>query len=128
MEEQVVSPRLLFFQMRFHFLGRCTCVIGHVVNLAVDVAPTVKMLLRTLSDTQTITVQYKQKFEYTENIRPAAVWTAGDYPLKNSQIYKNENIQLNTKWLDTLETGTDSFVKEIDIFEEEKPSRSTTDQ
>ena len=64
MEEWVVSPRLLFFQMRSHFLGRHTHVIGHVVNLAVDVAPTVKMLVRTLCDTQTITVRYKRKFEY----------------------------------------------------------------
>ena len=59
MEERVISPRLLFFQMRSHFLGQRTCVIGHVVNLAVDVAPTVKMLPRTLHDTQTITVRYK---------------------------------------------------------------------
>ena len=59
MEERVISPRLLFFQMQSHFLGRCTCVIGHVVNLSVDVVPTVKMLPRTLSDTQTITVRYK---------------------------------------------------------------------
>ena len=58
-EERVVSPRLLFFQMCSHFLGRCTHVIGHVVNLAVDVAPTVKMLPGTLCDTQTITVRYK---------------------------------------------------------------------
>ena len=131
MEERVVSPRLLFFQMRSHFLGRRTRVIGHVVNLAVDVAPTVKILPRTLSDTQTITVRYKRKFEYkkcefTENIRPTAVWKAADYLLKNSEIYKNENIQLNTKWLDTLETGTDSSVKEIDIFEENTSFRSTT--
>ena len=88
MEEWVISPRLLFFQMRSHFLGRRTRVIGHVVNLAVDVAPTVKMLPRTLSDTQTITVRYKRKFEYkkceyTENIRPAAVWKAADYLLKH---------------------------------------------
>ena len=107
MEERVISPRLLFFQMQSHFLGRCTCVLGHLVNLAVDVAPTVKMLPRTLSDTQTITVRYKRKFEYkkcefTENIRPAAVWKAAEYLLKNSEIYQNENIQLNTKWLDTF--------------------------
>ena len=106
MEERVISPRLLFFQMRSHFLGQRTHVIGHVVNLAVDVAPTLKMFPRTLRDTQTITVRYKRKFEYkkcefTENIRPAAVWKAADYLLKNSEIYKNENIQLNTKWLDT---------------------------
>ena len=131
MEERVISPRLLFFQIQSHFLGRHTRVIGHVVNLAVDVAPTVKMLPQTLSDTQTITVRYKRKFEYkkcefTENIRPAAVWKATDYLLKNSEIYMNENIQLNTKWLDAIETGTDCLLKEFDIFEENTSSISTT--
>ena len=67
-----------------------------------------------------------QKCEFTENIRPAAVWKAADYLLKNSEIYQNENIQLNTKWLDTLETGSDSLVKEIDIFEENMSSCSAT--
>ena len=89
------------------------------------------MLPQTLHDTQAITVRYKRKFEYkkcefTENIRPAAVWKAADYLLKNSEIYKNENIQLNTKWLDTLETGTDSLVKQIDIFEGNTLCSSTT--
>ena len=32
---------------------------------------------------------------------------------------------MNTKWLDTLETGSDSLVKEIDIFEEKTSSSST---
>ena len=64
MEVRIVSPRLLFFQMRSHFLGKRTRAIGHVVNIAVDVAPTVKMLPRSLSDTHTITIKYKRKFEY----------------------------------------------------------------
>ena len=38
----------------------------------------------------------------------------------------NENIQLNTKWLDAIETGTDCLLKEIDIFEENTTSISTT--
>ena len=38
----------------------------------------------------------------------------------------NENIQLNTKWLDAIETGTDCLLKEIDIFEENTNSISTS--
>ena len=64
MEERIICPRLLFFQMRTHFMGGCTRVLGNVVNVPVDVAPTVQTLPRTLSDTETLVVKYKQKLEY----------------------------------------------------------------
>ena len=41
MKEHVVSPRMLFFQMRSHHLGGRVQVTGNVVNVALDVAPTV---------------------------------------------------------------------------------------
>ena len=52
MEECMICPRLLFFQMRTHFMGGRTQVLGNVVNGPVDVAPTVQTLPRTLSDTR----------------------------------------------------------------------------
>ena len=36
-----------------------TQVLGNVVNVPVDVAPTVQTLSRTLSDMQTLVVKYK---------------------------------------------------------------------
>ena len=70
--------------MRIHFMSGRTQVLGNVVNVPVDVAPTVQTLPRTLSDTQTLVVKYKQKLEYKkcefrENIRPYAVWRAAHY-------------------------------------------------
>ena len=53
MEEHIICPRLLFFQMRTHFMGGRTRVLGNVVNIPVDVAHTVQTLPRTLSDTET---------------------------------------------------------------------------
>ena len=64
MEERIICPRLLFFQMRTHFMGGRTQVLGNVVNVPVDVAPTVQTLPRTLSDTETLVVKYKRKLEY----------------------------------------------------------------
>ena len=64
MEECIICPRLLFFQMRTHFMGGHTQVLGNVVNVPVDVASTVQTLPRTLSDTQALVVKYKQKLEY----------------------------------------------------------------
>ena len=77
-EECIVCPRLLFFQMRTHLMGGCTRVLGNVVNVPVDVAPTIQTPPRTLSDTETLVVKYKQKLEYKKcefrkNIQPSAV-------------------------------------------------------
>ena len=118
MEECIICPRLLFFQMKTHFMGGHTQVVGNVVNVPVDVAPTVETLPRSLSDTHTIDVKYKRKLEYKkckfqENIRPYAVWRAARYLLENSNIYKNENIKLNTDWLNTMSHDSSSFVKRL---------------
>ena len=105
MEEHVVSPRMLFFQMRSHHLGGRVQVTGNVVNVAVDVAPTVKLLPRSLDDFQTVSVKYKRKLEYKravfhENVRPAAIWKAIHYLIRNSSLFQDVGIQLNTDWLD----------------------------
>ena len=50
--------------MRTHFMGGHTRVLGNVVNVPVDVVPTVQTLPRTLSDTETLVVKYKRKLEY----------------------------------------------------------------
>ena len=59
MEEHIICPRLLFFQMKTHFMGGHTPVVGNVVNVPVDVVPTVETLPRSLSDVETIVVKYK---------------------------------------------------------------------
>ena len=87
MEECIICPRLLFFQMKTHFMDGCTRVLGNVVNVPADVAPTVQTLPRSLSDAQTIVVKYKQKLEFKkcefqENVCPYAVWRAVHYLLK----------------------------------------------
>ena len=96
--------------------------MGNVVNVPVDVAPTVQTLPRTLSDTETLVVKYKQKLEYKkceflENIRPSAVWKATRYLLQSSNLYKNENIQLNTDWLNSISDDSGSLIKEVEVFD-----------
>ena len=111
----------LFFQMKTHFMGGHTRVVGNVVNIPGDVAPTVETLPRSLSDTETI-MKYKRKLKYKkcefrENICLYAVWRAAHYLLENSNIYKNENIKLHTDWLNSMSEDSSSFVKEVEIFD-----------
>ena len=37
--------------------------------------------------------------------------------LQNSNIYKNENIQLNTDWLNSISDESGSLVKEVEVFD-----------
>ena len=37
--------------------------------------------------------------------------------LQNSDIYKNENIQLNTDWLNSISDGSGSLIKEAEVFD-----------
>ena len=80
---------------------------GNFVNVPVDIAPTENTLPRSLNDFETITIKFKRKKQYKkcefkENIRPMAVWTALDYLLKESPLYKEANIQVDTSWLDSM--------------------------
>ena len=37
--------------------------------------------------------------------------------LQNSNIYKNENIQLNTDWLNSISDESGSLIKEVEVFD-----------
>ena len=81
MEECLISAVLTFFQMRCNPIGGRAFVWGNVVNIPVDIAPTVKLLPQNLNDTQTVAIKFKhkkeyKKCEYYENIRPLYVWKA----------------------------------------------------
>ena len=107
MEERLIAPRIVFMLLRDHPVGRQTFVRGNFVNVPVDIAPTVNILPRSLNETETVTIKFKRKKQYKkcefkETIRPTAVWTALDYLLKESPLYKEANIQVDTSWLDSM--------------------------
>ena len=107
MEERLIAPRIVFMLLRDHPVGRQTFVRGNFVNVPVDIAPTVNILPRSLNETETVTIKFKRKKQYKkcefkEIIRPTAVWTALDYLLKESPLYKEANIQVDTSWLDSM--------------------------
>ena len=109
MEERFTSPRLTLFQLKYLHCGGQASVTGNSVNLPIDIAPTVDMLPRTLDNTETIAVNLKRRMCYKgsafkkENIRPAAVWTAVNYLMTHSQMYKNLDIQLDTSWMTNMQ-------------------------
>ena len=107
MEERLIAMRIVFMLLRDHPVGGQTFVRGNFVNVPVDIAPTVNTLPRCLNESEIVTIKFKRKIQYKrcefkENIRPMAVWKALSYLLKESPLYKEANIQVDTSWLDNM--------------------------
>ena len=107
MEERLIAMRIVFMLLRDHPVGGQTFVRGNFVNVPVDIAPTVNTLPRYLNESEIVTIKFKRKIQYKrcefkENIRPMVVWKALSYLLKESPLYKEANIQVDTSWLDNM--------------------------
>ena len=80
--------------MHFSKWGGQAFVGVNVVNIPVDIAPTVKLLPQNLNDIPTVAIKFKckkeyKRCEYHENISPLYVWKAARYLMQNSDLYKS---------------------------------------
>lgn len=78
LEERLVSLRIPFMQLNELPRGGQYSITGNVVNVLVEIKPTIKSLPRNYKDSETVAVKLKRKICYktavaTENIRPNAV-------------------------------------------------------
>ena len=81
LEERLVSLRIPFMQIRELPRGGQYSLKGNVINVPVDIQPTVSCLPRPMDENFTIAVQLKKKLSYKkvdfkENVRPLRVLTA----------------------------------------------------
>ena len=112
MEERLIALQIAFIQLRDHPICRQTFSKGNMVNVPVNISPTINTLPRNISETNTIAIKFKRKKQYKhcefhENIRPLAVWKALNYLMQNSPLYKNANIQVDTTWLEKMRNFND---------------------
>ena len=81
LEERLIALRIPFMQIRELPRGGQYSLKGHVINVPVDIQPTVSCLPRPMDENFTIAVQLKKKFSYKkvdfkEIVRPLRVLTA----------------------------------------------------
>jgi hypothetical protein len=82
-------------------------VKGNVVNVPVDIQPTIQSLPRKIDETGTIAVKIKRRLEYkscdySENVRPLAVICALHYLVRNSELYKSAGIHVDENWVNEI--------------------------
>ena len=112
LEWRFVSPRLIFQKLQEALRGKQLRINGNVVNVPADVAHTATLLPRLPSDTYTIKMQLKRRLAYTckhatlsETIRPFRVIQIAQWLIHTGELYKQENIKINTQWLQEFENS-----------------------
>ncbi|XP_062615034.1 uncharacterized protein LOC134276764 [Saccostrea cucullata] len=118
LEERLVSLRIPFMQIRELPRGGQYCVKGNVVNVPVDIQPTINSLPRRLDENITIPVKLKRKLSFQhsychENIRPTKVLIALHWLMKNSEYYQNSNINIDDNWFHEVTNSASELMREF---------------
>ena len=139
LEETLVAPLLPF--MTIHSLPLCghtangqKLIVGNVVHVPNDIASTVNSLLHTLDEMGTVPKRKKsyKTSVFQENVYPMCVIKALEYLLKNSEMYKQYNISLQTtNWLENIRNSNDQnrffVVGHIPPVSNDVPENSTSE-
>ena len=114
LEERLISPRIPFMQVRELRSGGQLSIHGNVVNVPADVNSTVSVLPRPINESQTIPIKLKRRLGYKhhyqfQNVRPTKVLAAAQYLVHNSEIFKNEGIQVIDKYISNTVNNEDEW-------------------
>ena len=89
---------------------------GNVINVPVDIQPTVSFLPRSMDENFTIAVQLKKKLSYKkvdfkENVRPLRVLTALHWLVKKSKLYKRADVEIDVDWFKEVTESSEEFLE-----------------
>ena len=103
LEERLIALRIPFMQIKELPRNSQLSIKGHIVNVPVEVQPTIDVLPRNMSQSSTITVKLKKRLQYKssvyyENVRPKKIFEALQWLTTNSTFYKDSGIQINEDW------------------------------
>ena len=118
LEERLIALRIPFMQIRELPRGGQYSLKGNVINVPVDIQPTVNSLPRPMDEKFTVAIQLKKKLSYKkvdfkENVRPMRVLTALHWLLTNSDMYKNSGITVDKNWFQAVTESAEDTVREF---------------
>ena len=118
LEERLISLRIPFMQIRELPRGGQYSLKGNVINVPVDIQPTVSCLPRPMDENFTIAVQLKKKLSYKkvdfkENVRPLKVLTALHWLVNKSELYKRSGVEIDVSWFKEVTESSDETVMEF---------------
>ena len=104
---------------------------GNVINVPVDIQPTINCLPRPMDENFTVAIQLKKKLAYKkidfkENVRPLRVLSALNWLMNNSQLYKKSGIVVDESWFqEVTESSVDTVREFLEVSKESKVKNNT---
>ena len=129
LECRLLAPRIAFQKLMQAPRGKQLKIHGNIVNVPADVSTTINQLPRLPSNTGTIKVNLKRKLKYKSsalslNVRPHKVLQAAHWLIKNSSLYQDQGIELNSLWESEFERQQ---TQNTDSGSEQQPAPLTSD-
>ena len=118
LEERLVSLIIPFMQIRELPRGGQYSLKGNVINVPVDIQPTVSCLPRSMGENFTIAIQLKKKLSYKkvdfkENVRPLRVLTALHWLVNKSELYNRSGVEIDVNWFKEVTESSEGTVREF---------------
>ena len=118
LEERLIALRIPFMQIRELPRGGQYSLKGNVINVPVDIQPTINCLPRPMDENFTVAIQLKKKLSYKkvdfkENVRPLRVLSALHWLMKNSELYKKSGIVVDDNWFQEVTESAEDTVREF---------------
>ena len=118
LEERLIALRIPFMQIRELPRGGQYSLKGNVINVPVDIQPTINCLPRPMDENFTVAIQLKKKLSYKkvdfkENVRPLRVLTALHWLMNNSELYKKSGIIVDDNWFQDVTESAEDTVREF---------------
>ena len=133
LEERLIALRIPFMQIRELPRGGQYSLKGNVINVPVDIQPTINCLPRPMDENFTVAIQLKKKLSYKkvdfkENVRPLRVLSALHWLMKNSELYKKSGIVVDDNWFqDVTESAEDTVREFLEVSKEQCKDKNYTE-
>ena len=112
LEERLIALRVSFMQIGELPRGGQYSLKGNVINVPVDIQPTVNCLPRAMDDFFTVAVKLSyKKVEFKENVRPLRVLTALHWLVNKSELYKKSGIVVDDNWFKEVTESAEDTVR-----------------
>ena len=132
LEERLIALRIPFMQIRELPRGGQYSLKGNVINVPVDIQPTMNCLPRQMDENFTVAIQMKKKLSYKkvdfkENVRPLRVLSAIHWLMNTSELYKKSGIVVDESWFQEVTESMKDTVREfLGVSKEQSVAKHNT--
>ena len=134
LEERLIALCIPFMQIRELPRDGQYSLKGNVINVPVDIQPTINCLPRSMDENFTVAIQLKKKLSYKkvdfkENVRPLRVLSALHWLMNNSELYKKSGIVVDDNWFQEVTESAEDTVREfLEVSKEQCKKKNNTEK